>query len=122
MKDIKNHAEAIAFKMKSEKRQDCKMKLKKINDNIDDLDRLLSEINSLLEMIWKDAFYLKESEWSPVKGRTSILYGTNGDLEKEQEVIKQYRELEAQQHKYDDLKSERDELKKLCKQYQMKFD
>jgi len=47
------------------------------------LDRILSEIEGTLDMIWKDAQYLKESDWSPVKGRTSILYGQSGDLEKE---------------------------------------
>jgi len=29
---------------------------------------------------------LKESEFSPVKGRASIVYGVKGDLEKENEI------------------------------------
>ncbi len=84
MKKVKEKAQKTAFKKKADKRQECKQKLKKINDNTDELDRILSEIEGTLDMIWKDAQYLKESDWSPVKGRTSILYGQSGDLEKEQ--------------------------------------
>jgi hypothetical protein len=34
-------------------------------DNIEELDRLLGEIGSTMDMIWKDASYLKETEYSP---------------------------------------------------------
>lgn len=46
-----------------------------IKDNTDEFERILSEIGSTLDMICKDAEYLKESEWSPVKGRPSLIYG-----------------------------------------------
>ena len=32
---------------------------------------------------------MKESEFSPVKGRASMLYGAKGDMEKEQELQQQ---------------------------------
>ena len=51
MKQLRDNAEHIAFKRKADKRQDCKLKLKKFSDDLDDLDRLLREIQGIMEML-----------------------------------------------------------------------
>ena len=44
-------------------------------------------MGSVLQMVAKDATYLKDTEYSPVKGRSSAMYGkVSGDFEKEKEV------------------------------------
>ena len=68
--------------------------MKKINDNISELDKLLQNSSNTLDNLTKEAYYLKESEFSPVKGRQSIVYGVKGDLEKENELQQQNKQIE----------------------------
>ena len=53
---------------------------------MNELDKVLAINSEQLENVAKEAAYLKESEFSPVKGRMSIIYGPKGDLEKEKEL------------------------------------
>mmetsp|Transcript_34002 Transcript_34002/g.25091 ORF Transcript_34002/g.25091 Transcript_34002/m.25091 type:complete len:96 (+) Transcript_34002:233-520(+) len=94
MKKVRENAQQIAFKKKADKKQECKQKLKKIIDNTDELARILSEIDSMVDMIYKDAMYLRQSDASPTKGRTSILYGKN-DMEKNLELQAQNSVIES---------------------------
>eukprot|EP00347_Sterkiella_histriomuscorum_P003315 403364755 len=110
------------LQQKQEVKQNIQNKLKKINDNISELDKLLQNSSNTLDNLQKEASYLKESEFSPVKGRQSIVYGVKGDLEKENELQQQNKQIEQQVAKNDGFKQERDKLKKLLKQYHTKFD
>ena len=84
----------MAFKKKADKRQDCKLSLRKIFMNLDELDKYLDEIQINLEMIEKDSQHLKVSSSSPLKiSRSSSIH--KGDLEKERDVAALFKELKS---------------------------
>ena len=90
--------------------------MKKIIDNSDELARILSEVEGMVDMIMKDAMYLRQADNSPTKGRTSVLYGKS-DYEKNQELMQMNQVLEVNQTEFDTLKKEKSQLKKDIQKY-----
>ena len=50
MKVMKNHAQALQFQQKADQRALCKVKLRDISDDLDEIERLISEIEIVVEI------------------------------------------------------------------------
>jgi len=110
MKALKEAADQAAFKAKADKRHQCKTKLRGVGESLDELERLLDEINSMLEMIEKDRQFLRDTEWSPMKGKSPTKGGSSvkfdvGDLEKDQEVGRIEKQILKENNDYDELEA-----------------